>query len=179
MTLVDAGDDHFAWLLGERSAPAGLSAPPEGVESPAVLAWLRATAADLRAAHGPGAWLIVAGDDVVGLCSYKAAPDATEIGYGVAASHRKQGYATRAVGDLAALAARDARLGALIAETHEANVASQRVLQHNGFAITGRRVDPQDGPLLVWTLDLARAPSPCSAHPKNSPSSPGVSPGEP
>jgi RimJ/RimL family protein N-acetyltransferase len=36
------------------------------------------------------------------------------------------------------------------AETRVDNIASQRVLERNGFVQIGERVDAEDGPLICW-----------------------------
>ena len=41
------------------------------------------------------------------------------------------------------------------AETSIDNIASQRVLERNGFARVGERVDEEDGPLYCWRKVLA------------------------
>jgi RimJ/RimL family protein N-acetyltransferase len=100
--------------------------------------------------------LMVAGGEVVGMCSHKTAPDAegaVEIGYGVAATRRRLGYASRAVSDVITDARADPRIRRLTAETALANIASHRVLEVNGFALTGeRKQDPDDGEVAVWAL---------------------------
>ena len=41
LRLAPATDAHFAWLLGETAAPAGLGLPPGGIDEPWVYRWLR------------------------------------------------------------------------------------------------------------------------------------------
>ena len=153
MRLLAATDVHFAWLLGEADAPQGGLRPPEDgpLEDPPVLRWLRDLAARLPS------WLMVADDEVVGACGHKTQPDAggcVEIGYGVAATRRGRGHATHAVVEMIRLAGDDPRIAALTARTAVANTASQRVLSRNGFTRVGVSVDPQDGPMNDWRLDL-------------------------
>jgi len=103
--LVEATDSHFTWMLGESPSPDRLGLPPGGIDEAWVLRWLRR---NLASFGQPGNWLVVAEGEVVGLCSYKTAPSAdgaVEIGYGVAATRRRLGHATRAV-ELAIRAAR-------------------------------------------------------------------------
>jgi RimJ/RimL family protein N-acetyltransferase len=99
---------------------------------------------------------MVAEGEAVGLCSYKAPPDAegdVEIGYGVAPERRRLGHATRAVSLIVEEAKRDERVRAVRAETALANLASQRVLEANGFVQTGRGMD-DEGQTIVWRLEI-------------------------
>jgi RimJ/RimL family protein N-acetyltransferase len=100
----------------------------------------------------PASWLIVEGNQVVGLCSIVRPPEEGEIaiGYGIVPSRQGRGIAERAVGEIVAWARADARVRAITAETAVANIASQRVLIRNGFIQVGERVDDEDGPLLRW-----------------------------
>lgn len=72
------------------------------------------------------------------------------IGYGVAPTRQHRGVAGRAVADVLSWASRDARIDRVTAETSTDNRPPQRVLESNGFRITGTRDDPEDGPLLTW-----------------------------
>lgn len=155
--LVTATEDDFAWLLGGTGTRQDLQLPDGGVDHPDVLRAVRAMARQVRARHDQGTWLIVSDGEVVGLCSYKNAPDqngAVEIGFGVAASRRRQGHATRAVAALLGVARSDSAVRALVAETSATNLASQRALAKNGFARSGNRTDKEDGDLLLWRADL-------------------------
>ena len=101
--------------------------------------------------------MMVAGGEVVGLCSYKGPPDEqgkVEIGYGVAAKRRRLGHATAAAALLVAEALADPRVRRLVAETALSNLASQRVAQANGFIRTGTSHDADEGEMVVWTLEL-------------------------
>jgi RimJ/RimL family protein N-acetyltransferase len=151
--LVPAGDEHFAWMLGGAAPGPGLRLPPGGVDTPEILAMLRGMAQRVRAAHGTGHWLMLDGDEVVGLCGYKGAASesgAVEIGYGVAPAHRRRGHATRAVAALLAEAARDPRVHTIVAETAIGNLPSQRVLEANGFVRTGTAMTQEDGEVVRW-----------------------------
>jgi RimJ/RimL family protein N-acetyltransferase len=157
LRLVPAVDAHFAWLLGEREAPDTLRQPPRGVDTPAILRWLRRTLPKLG---GSGSWLMVDDGEVVGLCSYKWPPTArgeVEIGYAVAPARRRFGYATQASRLLIEAARADPRVRALMAETALGNLASQRLLAGNGFFMTGRGWDDEEGEMIRWRLEL-RAP---------------------
>ena len=158
VTLVAALDSHFAWMLGETTAPAfALRLPPEGVDAPEILHLLRAMNTRLRAAGCRGSWLIVADDEVVGLCGYKRPPSpegSVEIGYGIARGRRGLGYASRAVDVMLEQARLDASISTITAATAAANIVSQHVLERNGFVRTGTSYDPDDGELIWWRRDL-------------------------
>jgi RimJ/RimL family protein N-acetyltransferase len=150
--LKDATDAHFAWMLGEAESADGLTLPPGGVDDDATITLLRDTARKLLACRGCLSWLIVSGHEVVGLCGFKDAPrgGAGEIGYGVAASRRNLGHASRAVREILTAVSGDSTIQTLLAETSVSNFASQRVLERNGFEVVGRRADPDDGELVLW-----------------------------
>jgi RimJ/RimL family protein N-acetyltransferase len=154
LVLLEASDAHFAWMLGEAPAPAELRLPPGGVDEPWVLRWSRG---NLKR-FGPGSnWLMTADGEVVGMCGHKTAPDeagSVEIGYGVAAAHRRKGHATAAVALIVAAARVDDRIRQFTAETATGNLASQRVLEANGFAPCGRGHDADEGETIIWSLSL-------------------------
>lgn len=156
--LLEAEDKHFAWMLGGPAPEGGLSLPAGGVDAPSVLEMVRRMAGAVRATYGSGCWMIVVDNEVVGLCSYKGPPDrdgVVEIGYGVAPSRRERGYATRAVAQLLKLAALDGAIWSVVAETMTENLASQRVLEGNGFVMEAKRIDPEDGEVILWRRDLS------------------------
>jgi len=157
VTLIPVTDDHFAFLLGEQSTHAPFSTPPGGVDTPGTLRMLRRMVARLHAAGCGGHWLILDGDEVVGLCGYKRPPDHTktvEIGYGIAQDRRKRGYATTAISLLLRAVRADPAVATVSAETSVQNPASKLVLQRNGFTYVGDRDDAEDGTLNLWSLDL-------------------------
>lgn len=154
--LIEATDAHFAALLAGDS-PDGLVVAEGGVEAPEVLAMLRALSAEVGESFHPNAWMIVENGEVVGLTSLVRTPyvgDTVMIGYGVAASRRRRGIATRAVADLLAWARSDHRVATVTAETSIHNAASQRVLEANGFQRTGERTDAEDGELFCWSVEV-------------------------
>jgi RimJ/RimL family protein N-acetyltransferase len=148
--LIEATDAHFAWMLGEASAPDGLVLPPGGIDEPWVYGWLRR---NLRALGPATSWLLVDDREVVGLCSFKSAPDEegfAEIGYGVAPERRRLGHATRGVALLVEAASRQPHVRGLTAGTALSNAPSQRVLECNRFAQAGRGSDPDEGEMILW-----------------------------
>ena len=91
--------------------------------------------------------------EAVGMLGTKGGADdrgAVEIGYGFNASFESRGYATEAVGALvrSLLAHPDVRT--VTAETAVDNLASQRVLEKNGFVRTGVGSNDHDGDLVLW-----------------------------
>jgi ribosomal protein S18 acetylase RimI-like enzyme len=154
--LVEAGDADFAAMLRGVPIECRYALPPGGVDDLIVLGHVRAIATRLRVAGCRGAWMVVAGGEVVGLCGYKHVPTGSgrvEIGYGIAATRRRRGHATRAVAAMLETARRDG-VRVVLAETVVDNLASQRVLEHNGFERAGTRTDPEDGELILWQIVL-------------------------
>ena len=156
--LVEITDAHFRWMLGRQLGPTpGLRLPPGGMDTPETLRIVRAMTRRLFEAGGRGSWMIVSDGEVVGLCSYKQPPKEgeVEIGYGVAASRRNRGHATRAVAAMLDFARVDPAVQRVAAATATANIASQRALERNGFHRTGLGHDPDDGELVFWRRDLS------------------------
>lgn len=144
MRLERASDGDFEWLEGNAAGRQGLTLAPD-LAPPGVVAIVRTM---------PANWLMIVGDEVVGLIGVKDyALDgcSAEIGYGTAASRRGLGYARQAVGLLADELAQHG-IAEIRAETSVDNPASQRVLAGSGFEEIGRRVDDEDGPLICWRL---------------------------
>jgi len=77
-----------------------------------------------------------------------------EIGYGIAPSKRGNGYATSAVAAMVEAAVLDPSVDALTAETAVQNLASQAVLERNGFARASTRIDVEDGEVIGWARRL-------------------------
>lgn len=93
-----------------------------------------------RAAADPGAltWLITTDDLVIGECGLKHALDAdgsTEIGYGLGAGWRSNGYGTEAVGGLVEWLGNLGACRRVTAEVHETNTPSRRLLERLGFSV--------------------------------------------
>ena len=149
----DIGGEALAGLLG-LSPPSVW--PPEHNDR-ATRDWTR----DLLARHpeepGYAFWYLIAGDELAGICGYKGPPDGegvVEIGYSVIEPMQRRGLATRAARLLVDRAFRDSRITAVVAETLPPLIASQTVLLRCGFALTERKIDPEDGE--IWRYRLAR-----------------------
>ena len=154
-TLLPGTDDHNAWMLGGPAPLPELRLPPGGVSPEPVLVLLRELMKPVRAAHAVGDWLVLEGNEVVGLIGLKAPADAEgkiEFGYGIADSRQRRGHASRAVALMLKELARDPKVRLITAETAVANFASQHVLEKNGFQRTGMRLDAEDGEVSCWRL---------------------------
>ena len=155
MTLVEATDaDLEALATGTVVGSFKLSHGP--IEAVEVLTMLRDLANAIRPGFSPASWMIVDGDEIVGLCSLVKPPssDGIDIGYGVAASQRGRGIATAAVKRLLDWARSDSRVMTVRAETSVLNTSSQRVLERNGFERTGQRIDDEDGEMICWKVSV-------------------------
>ena len=84
----------------------------------------------------------------LGATSEVDANGAIEIGYGFGVTGL--GFATEAVEALVTLLLSSASIVAITENTAVGNVASQRVLEKNGFRQTGKSSTEEDGDLLVW-----------------------------
>lgn len=89
--------------------------------------------------------------EVVGQLGTMGPPtgETVEIGYGVNSSACGRGIATWAVGAVLDDLGSRADLGRVVARTAASNPASGRVLEKNGFELTGREAS-DEGELLVW-----------------------------
>ena len=154
LNLIEATPARFASLIAGEVPEGAETLAPSEIAPAAVLEMLANLSARIAKVHCPNAWLIVADGCAVGMLSLVTEPAGrtATIGYGIAASHRSRGLASDAVAQLAALLRADLRIDAVLAETSPANPASQHVLRTNGFAETGRRIDPDDGELICWRL---------------------------
>lgn len=152
--LIEATASDFAALIAGRG-PNNLRLAAD-IAPPPVLEMLAELAAAIGESFAPAAWLIVEDQTIVGLLSLIRAPEGSDIkiGYGVAPASQRRGVATRAVADLLRWAATDPRVATVVAETAVDNFASQRVLTANGFARTGGRIDPEDGPVISWRREV-------------------------
>ena len=102
-----------------------------------------------------GAYLALAADVPVGLCAFKAAPDArgvVEIAYMTFPALEGRGHATAMAAALARIAF-EAGAPLVIAHTLPQENASTRALRRNGFGFGGEAIDPEDG--LVWRWERA------------------------
>jgi len=152
--LVEADESTFVKLIrGEAPSPFRLGS--DTWEKPEILRTLHGLAIDVRTRFTPAAWLIVEAGEIVGLVSVmrvSATNDEIEIGYGIAPARRGSGAARRAIAEILTWARADARVAVVKADTSVHNIASQRVLERNGFARTGTRTDAEDGDMICWEI---------------------------
>jgi ribosomal-protein-alanine N-acetyltransferase len=95
------------------------------------------------AEHGWSFWYLLTHEDpgeLVGICGFKGRPDesgSVEIGYSILSNCQRKGFATEAVGRLVVWAFSHHNVSEVCAETLPHLVQSIRVLQKNGFELTG------------------------------------------
>jgi RimJ/RimL family protein N-acetyltransferase len=149
--IFETNPDDYACLIAGK-APRLFSLPDTPIASPEVLKMLAGIATSIGATFTPASWLVVEGDEVVGLVSVTRLPEdgLVQIGYGVASSRQGRGNAGRAIADIVSWARRDPRVAGIVAETAVTNLASQAVLIRNGFTRVGERTDAEDGDLFCW-----------------------------
>lgn len=144
--LQDLADSRVPERLRSRLEPGAL-AP----------AFVAARSLELRANGHPEPWstsfLIVRNEDdrIVGSCGFKTAPanGRVEVGYGVCEAARGQGAATKAVALLVAKAF-SAGAKSVLAEVVPENHASAKVVQKNGFILTGAQNDKNGEYVVQW-----------------------------
>ena len=98
---------------------------------------------DDPAEHGWSFWYVVNNDnsaELVGICGFKGRPDASgsvEISYSVMPQYQRRGFATEAVTALVGWAFSHHNVKEVSAETFPYLRQSIRVLERNGFRLTG------------------------------------------
>jgi RimJ/RimL family protein N-acetyltransferase len=94
----------------------------------------------------PPGWMITMNGRVIGDCGTHGSADvdgAIEIGYALAGQVRRQGYGTEAVGAMTDWLFGRPGTRTIRARTLANNTASRRVLEKNGFSLTGYDPDGQ------------------------------------
>jgi RimJ/RimL family protein N-acetyltransferase len=145
---LQRGDTEFSRQFGVPVEPDWSGFP---VALPLVLAAARK--------DGPHEWgpHLFFDDDgaLIGIGGWKGAPvdGAGELGYAVAPARQGRGVATAVVRELVGRA-RVAELRMVYAHTLAQESASTTVLTRCAFTKVGEFVDPEDGPVWRWELDL-------------------------
>jgi [ribosomal protein S5]-alanine N-acetyltransferase len=134
---VELSEAHRA-LKGERHAEWAADYPTEG---DLVIARLMADSPNVcNGTYVPYKIIVRAAHRVIGGCGFLGSPDdagRVEIGYGVAPSQRRMGFATEAVKGLVSQAWQDRVVQGVFALTDSDNLPSQRVLVGAGFEKIG------------------------------------------
>jgi [ribosomal protein S5]-alanine N-acetyltransferase len=93
---------------------------------------------------------------LIGIGGFTGPPEqgAVEIGYSVAPEYRGSGFATAAARRLVAAAEQSGDVRLVVAHTLAAAGPSTAILQRLGFVRVGEAVDPEEGPVWRWELDL-------------------------
>lgn len=139
---------HLEMLLGIRVDPEW--------PGPAIQGYLPVYARQVEAAPellGWGIWLIVhhADQRVIGDVGFKGRPDSTgsvDIGYGVVAAYRRQGYAYEAAAGLRDWAFRWPEVQRLTGDCWPDNTASARILAKLGM----RHIGESASGLMLWEM---------------------------
>lgn len=154
--IIELTAHDFAALLKGAAPGDTRLVPDSAIAPPEVLEMLASIAIAVGAEFTPSAWMIVEDGEIVGLCSVIRMPENGEIhiGYGVAPTRERRGCVTRAIAQLLDWARNDPRVTCISADTVAGNIASQRVLERNGFIRTGERIDPEDGPVICWQASI-------------------------
>lgn len=151
LLLVQLGIEDALALVDGRHPNGRPSAPGYPDDGALVSAGLVVTAAQGGRELGSfGTYQIVRRRDgaVIGACGFLGPPDemgAVRVGYGLAESARRHGYATEALRGLLDWARSQDGLTCVLADTTRTNVRSQRVMERAGM----RRVG-EDGELLYY-----------------------------
>lgn len=150
MIIEATREDYVSLVLGRAPRTFQLTGTP--IAPVEVIKMLGDVAERVRSTFSPTSWLIVEGNELVGLCSVTRPVEkgVIDIGYGVAPSRQNRGIAGRAIRDIVAWSRATERVDAITAETSTTNLPSQRVLTRNGFIEVGDRLDDEDGPLICW-----------------------------
>jgi ribosomal-protein-alanine N-acetyltransferase len=96
--------------------------------------------------------------EVVGTCAFKGPPTdegVVEIAYLTYPEFEGRGYATEMARRLVALAGASGEVRRVIAHTLREEGASTRVLERVGMTFEGDVVDPDDGPVWRWQLEVS------------------------
>lgn len=162
-------------LLALRSLPevAATNVPPVVPDRPTI---------ERRCAEAPGAWLagrnaqltirdVASGAFAGSIALHLQEPLTGQamVGYSLLPAFRGRGYATRAVGLLAAWAFQEAGVARLIAGTAPDNVNSQRVLERAGFRREGYQRSRLPGPSGTRLDDVLYAILPGDLSPTRTP----------
>jgi [ribosomal protein S5]-alanine N-acetyltransferase len=98
---------------------------------------------------------------VVGGCAFKGPPDAesaVEMAYGIDEAYRCKGFATEVARGLLAIATASGLARTVRAHTRSQHDASSRVLTKCGLQYIGDAIDPDDGLVRRWEINISSIP---------------------
>ena len=152
--------DLMAEMLGDPDVMHFYPAPKTREEAAAWISWNEANYERL----GYGLWIIEThGGTFVGDCGLTwqevNGEPKLEVGYHVVTAQQGRGYATEALGALLEHLSSWPEVRTVVAETLPDNHASIRVLENNGFVLTGR-TGGEEGERLRWARPLHRPAPP-------------------
>ncbi|WP_370574339.1 GNAT family N-acetyltransferase [Methanomethylovorans sp.] len=100
------------------------------------------------------AYFTVEDGQYIGTCAFKGKPagNRVEIAYFTFPDHEGKGFATRMCRELVEIAQKHDGSVFVCARTLPQISASTRVLENNGFTMTGTVIDPDDGEVWEWKL---------------------------
>ncbi len=141
-----AGEPHW-WSRLRASSPIGWPPPLNDARS---LRWFAAAIRCDPEGAGWYTWYVLereapAPRRLIGNAGFTGRPDASgsaEIGYALLPAHQQRGYGTELVHALVGWAFSHAHVKRVMAETYPDFVASVRILEKNGFALSGRAARP-------------------------------------
>lgn len=145
--LLSAEMENFAVFREKVGAEVPAGWPPDLYDRPAQ-EWMHGYLLKNPDAAGWGLWYILLRgqpETLIGTCGYKGKPstDGTvEIGYSVLPKYQRKGYAAEAARALVDRAFDYTEVSRVIAETFPELTPSIRVLEKNGFVLTGAGSEP-------------------------------------
>lgn len=80
-----------------------------------------------------------------------------EIGYGIVQPYEGKGYATFGVACLIREILTRQEIEVIVAQTSVDNIASERVLEKNGFLRNGQFEDEEDGRINLWKYEIKKS----------------------
>jgi GNAT superfamily N-acetyltransferase len=105
--------------------------------------------------------------ELVGSCAFKRPPTdegMVEIAYFTYPEFEGRGYATAMARKLVDLASRSAAVKQVVAHTLPETNASTRVLEKVGMVFAGEVMDPDDGRVWRWQVDVGSSPARMAGH---------------
>ena len=152
LSLIEAEDQSVEALCAQMGLNIPPIWPPEHNDA-GTRQWLKnrliATPQD---AQWGGYYIVLNATELVGSAGFHGAPcdGEVEIGYSVIEPFQRQGLGTQATAMLCRMAFEYPSVTRIKAETLPDLIASQKVLLNNGFVLTDRRHDPEQGDIVTF-----------------------------